>query len=114
MFDRHRRGAHEFAAGRGSNTRTRLTGSPAFFENIIMDRIHAPQRRASNVGTWHADPESSFHAHYQLECVDRIEPQAVRTEKREIVGDLVGCGLQHQIFHQHLFNASAQIGFGHK
>ncbi len=42
------------------------------------------------------------------------KPEAVWAEKWEIVANLVGRGLQHQILDQHLLDAGAQIGLGHK
>ena len=61
-----------------------------------------------------ADAESLFHAHHQLERVDRVQAQTVRAEKRKVVSNLISRRLEHQILDQHFLNAGAEICFGHK
>src|SRR5204862_8065360 len=43
----------------------------------------------------------------------RIQPESVWPKQWQIVADLIGRDLQHQILDQHLFDACAQIGLGH-
>ncbi len=79
-----------------------------------MNSIYGSKRLAGNFGAWHAHAEGFLHAYRQFEGVDRVEAKAIRAEERKVISDLVRSGLQHQIFDQHLFNKSAQIGVGHK
>src|SRR5262249_8764479 len=74
----------------------------ALFENVIVDRVYGPKRFSGYIGIWNADAERLFHTHNQLQCVDRIKAQSVRTEKRQVITYLLGSNLQHQIFDQHL------------
>src|SRR5207247_4417527 len=63
---------------------------------------------------WNADTESFFHADDELERVNRIQPKTIRTEEWKIIADLIGRGLEHQVFDQHFLDASAEIRLGHK
>jgi hypothetical protein len=93
--------------------RAGLTGISSLFENVIVDRVDGLQSLACDFRIRNADAESFFHAHDELERIDRVETKSIRTKQWEIVCDFLGCGLQHQIFYQHLFDAAAQIGIGH-
>ncbi len=105
--------ARRAGSGRASDTRAGLTGCRTFFENIVVDRIHSAKGLARDFGIGHTYSEGFLHTDDEFECVNRIQPQTAWTEQLKIVRDLVGGRLEHQIFHQHLFNASAQIGLGH-
>jgi len=81
--------------------------SGAFLEDIIVDRVHAPQRFGRDLGIGNADAESFFHAHDQFEGVDGIETEAARAEERQVVTDFLSRRLEHQVFDQHFFDALA-------
>ena len=67
------------------------------------------ERFAGDFGIRNTDPESFFHADSEFECVNRIKPEAIRPKQWQIVADLIDGGLEHQIFHQHFFDALAKI-----
>ena len=105
--------ARRTGSQRTSNTRAGLTGCRTFFENIIVDRIDSAKGLARDFGIGHTYSENFLHTDDELKCVNRIQPQTGWTEQGKIVRNFVDGGLEHQIFHQHFFNASAQIGLGH-
>ena len=91
-----------------------LGSRPAFFENVIVNGIDGSKRFTRYLRTGHADPKCFFHAYNQLERVDGIQAEAIWTEERQIITDLLRSNLQHQIFHKHLLDLDAQIGLRHK
>lgn len=91
-----------------------LARDAAFFDNIIVDRIHGSKCFAGDLRTWHAYTECFLHAHNQFERVDGIKTETIGPEQGKIVANLVRSCLQHQIFYQHLLDVSAQIDVGHK
>ena len=94
--------------------RDSLTAHGLLFENVIVNRIHGPKGFAGNLRACHAHTECFFHAHDQFKCIDGIETETVGAKKGKVVPDLVWSYLQHQVFYQHLLDARAQVGFGHK
>src|SRR5260370_20884394 len=91
-----------------------LARDAAFFENIIVDRIHGWKCFAGDLRTWHAYTECFLHAHNQFQRVDGIKTETIGAEQGKVVADLVRSRLQHQIFYQHLLDVSARIDVGHK
>ena len=85
----------------------------ALLEDVVVNRVHAPQRFRGDFGIWNADAERLFHADHELQRVDGIKAETPGTEKRQIITDLVGGGLEHQVLDQHLLDVLAQIGVGH-
>src|SRR5207237_4446576 len=68
----------------GNDCRYRNLGSrAALFENVIVDCIYGLKGFASYFRAWHTDPKCFFHAHHQLECVDGIQTETVRTKTRK-------------------------------
>jgi len=86
----------------------------AFFEDVIVNRVYRSKRFSGYIGIWNAHAECLFHTHDQLQRVDGIKAQSIRTEKRQIITDLFGSNLQHQISDQHFFDLGAQIRLRHK
>lgn len=78
-----------------------------------MDCIHAAESGAGDFGIWDADAKRFFHADHELKGVNGIKPEAAGPEEWEIVADLGGRCLQHQIRYQHLFDAGAEVRIGH-
>ena len=79
-----------------------------------MNRVYSPKRFPGYVGIWDAYAERLFHTHNQLQRVDGIEAESIRTKKRQLIADLLRSNLQHQVFDQHLFDLGTQIRFRHK
>ena len=94
--------------------RHNLSSRPAFFEDIIVNRIHGPKRFPSYIRTGHTDSKCFFHAYHQLQRVNGIQAESIWAEKWQIIADLLRSNLQHQIFHKHLLDLDAQIGLRHK
>ena len=91
-----------------------LGSSSTFFEKVIVDGVYTPKRFCGYVRVGNADAKCFFHAHYELECVDRIQSESIRTEKWQIITDLLRSNLQHQVFDQHFLNSGAQIRLRHQ
>src|SRR5206468_3323402 len=94
--------------GIGDGCRHRnLSSRAAFFENVIVDCVYSLKGFASDFRAWHTDPKRFLHAHDQLERIDGIQTETVRSEKRKVISDLFRSNLQHQILYKHLFDTSA-------
>jgi hypothetical protein len=91
-----------------------LCSRGALFENVIVNRVYIPKGFSRDVGIWNADAKRLFHTYNQLQCIDRIEAQSIRTEKRQLIADLFRRNLKHQVFDQHLLDLGPQIRFRHK
>ena len=90
-----------------------LGSRPAFFENVIVNRIDSSKRFTSYLGAGHADSECFFHAYHQFERVNGIQAESIWSEKWQIIADLLRSNLQHQIFDQHFFDLGPQIRLRH-
>src|SRR6516162_8740788 len=91
-----------------------LCSGSALFENVIVNRIYSSKRFSGYIGIWNTDTERLFHTHDQLQRVYGIKAQSIRTEKRQVIANLFGSDLKHQIFDQHLLDLGAQVRFRHK
>ena len=92
----------------------RLRGRSAFFQNVIVNRIYSSKRFTRYVRAWDTDTKCFFHTYYELERIDGIQAEPVWTEQWQIITDLFGSNLQHQISDEHLLDLAAQIGLRHK
>src|SRR5262249_49159945 len=90
-----------------------MIGPPTFFENIIVNSIDRPEGLPGHLGGGHTHSKGLFHADDQLQSVDRVQAEAVRSKKREVVPDLIGRGLEQQTLDQHFLDARAQVSVGH-
>ena len=72
-----------------------LSRGAAFFEDVIVNRIYGPKRFASYIRARHTDSKCFFHADHQLERINGIQAQSVRTEKWQVIADLLRSNLQH-------------------
>src|SRR5215470_8063029 len=91
-----------------------LRSRGALFENVIVNRIYSPKRFSRYVGIWNADTEGFFHTYNELQRVDGIKAEPIRSEERQVITDLFGSHLQHQIFDKHLLDLGPQIQLRHK
>ena len=89
-------------------------GGFAFFENVIVNRVHGPEGFRRDLGIRDADAKSLLHADHELKGIDGIETKATGSEKGEVIADLIRRRLKHQIFHQHFLDLGAEIGLGHR
>src|SRR5512132_4517200 len=60
-----------------------LRGRGALFENVIVNCVYSPKRFPGYIGIWNAHAERLFHTHNQLQRVDGIKAQSIRTKKRQ-------------------------------
>lgn len=81
--------------------------------HVVVQRVDGGERLAGDVGVGQGDAEALLQRDGQLERVDRIQPEPVRAEERQIVGDLLLRHLEHQVLDHHLFDGFAQVFVGH-
>src|SRR2546430_4517960 len=60
-----------------------LCGGRAFFEDVIVNCVYAPERFPSYILAGHADYERFFLAYRQLEGIHGIQAASIWTEKEE-------------------------------
>ena len=62
-----------------------LCSRGALFENVIVNCVYSSKGFSRDIGIWNADAERLLHTHNQLQRVDGIETQSIRTKKRQLI-----------------------------
>lgn len=78
-----------------------------------MDGIHRGQGLAGCFRIGDADAKVFLQRDNQLQGIDRIEPEPIRTKQRHVIPDIFLRHLKHQILDHHLLDRFTQVFLGH-
>jgi hypothetical protein len=83
------------------------------FGNSFSHGGYALKDSAGGLGIGDLEPVILVEGHDKLQCIDRIEAEASRSEQGLVVADLFGGSLEHEVLNDHaldvLFNPISEV-----